>query len=82
MAIFFKVLKGQGRAAPLREMNFVVKDVIGVVSQKDLGPNTLELAATIDRFNPDKSWIPVLENQEKSISSQSTGFRKKERTHE
>jgi Protein of unknown function (DUF2950) len=84
---FFKVLKGQGKAAPLGEIDFVVKDVMiggfaliafpaqyrltgvktfmvshdGVVYQKDLGPNTLELAGAIDRFNPDKSWTPVLE---------------------
>jgi hypothetical protein len=84
---FFKVLKGQGPAAPLGAMHFVVKDVMiggfaliafpaqyrltgvqtfmvshdGIVYQKDLGPNTLELAAAIDRFNPDKSWTPVLE---------------------
>jgi hypothetical protein len=31
----------------------------GVVYEKDLGPNTLELAQKIDRFNPDKSWSPV-----------------------
>jgi len=84
---FFKVLKGQGPAAHLGAMNFVVKDVMiggfaliafpaqyrltgvktfmvshdGVVYEKDLGPNTVELAAAIDRFNPDKSWTPVLE---------------------
>ena len=84
---FFRVLKGQGPAAPLGEMDFVVKDVMiggfaliafpaqyrvtgvqtfmvshdGVVYQKDLGPKTLELAAAIDRFNPDKTWSPVLE---------------------
>ena len=34
----------------------------GVVYEKDLGPKTLELAGAIDRFNPDKSWTPVLEN--------------------
>lgn len=34
----------------------------GVVYQKDLGPNTLEIAKKIDRFNPDKTWTPV-ENQ-------------------
>jgi hypothetical protein len=32
-----------------------------VVYQKDLGPNTLELAGAIERFNPDKSWTPVME---------------------
>jgi len=85
---FFKVLKGQGPAAPLGELDFVVKDVMiggfaliafpaqyrvtgvqtfmvshdGVVYQKDLGPKTTELAGAIDRFNPDKTWTPVLEN--------------------
>ena len=84
---FFKILKGQGSAAPLGELDFVVKDVMiggfaliafpaqyrltgvqtfmvshdGVVYQKDLGPKTTELAAAIDRFNPDKSWTPVLD---------------------
>ena len=84
---FFRVLKGQGPAAPLGELDFVVKDVMiggfaliafpaqyrvtgvqtfmvshdGVVYQKDLGPKTIELASAIDRFNPDKSWTPVLE---------------------
>ena len=33
----------------------------GVVYQKDLGPNTVEIAKAIDRFNPDRSWTPVLE---------------------
>jgi hypothetical protein len=86
---FFKVLKGQGPAAPLGEMDFVVKGVMiggfaliaapaqyrntgvktfmvshdGVVYQKDLGPKTLELFKSIDRFNPDQSWTPVLEEQ-------------------
>lgn len=84
---FFRVLKGQGPAAPLGELDFVVKGAMiggfaliafpaqyrvtgvqtfivshdGVVYQKDLGPKTTELAAAIDRFNPDKTWTPVLE---------------------
>jgi len=84
---FFQVLKGQGPAAPLGELDYVVKGVMiggfalmaapanyrvtgvetfmvsqdGVVYQKDLGPNTLEIAKGIDRFNPDRSWTPVLE---------------------
>jgi Protein of unknown function (DUF2950) len=33
----------------------------GVVYEKDLGPNTVELAQKIDRFNPDKTWSPVTE---------------------
>ena len=84
---FFKILKGQGPAAPLGELDYVVKGAMiggfalvafpaqyrvtgvqtfmvsndGVVYQKDLGPKTLELAGAIDRFNPDKSWTPVLD---------------------
>lgn len=84
---YFRVLKGQGPAAPLGEMDFVVKGVMiggfaliafpaqyrvtgvqtfmvshdGVVYQKDLGPRTTELANAIERFNPDKSWTPVLD---------------------
>jgi Protein of unknown function (DUF2950) len=86
---FFKVLKGQGPAAPLGELDFVVKGVMiggfaliaapaqyrntgvktfmvshdGVVYQKDLGPKTLELFQSIDRFNPDASWSPVLNDK-------------------
>jgi Protein of unknown function (DUF2950) len=82
---YFKVLKGQGPAAPLGELDYVVNGVMiggfaliaapaqyrvtgvktfmvsqdGVVYQKDLGPNTLELAKKIERFNPDKTWTPV-----------------------
>ena len=85
---FFQVLKGQGPAAPLGELDYVVKGVMiggfallaapavyrvtgvktfmvsqdGVVYEKDLGPNTLEIARRIDRFNPDSSWSPVSEN--------------------
>ncbi|HEU4766806.1 MAG TPA: DUF2950 domain-containing protein [Pyrinomonadaceae bacterium] len=84
---YFRVLKGQGPAAPLGELDFVVKGAMiggfalvafpaqyrvtgvqtfmvshdGVVYQKDLGPKTTELAAAIERFNPDKTWTPVLE---------------------
>jgi hypothetical protein len=35
----------------------------GVVYQKDLGPKTTELASAIDRFNPDKTWTPVLDDK-------------------
>lgn len=84
---FFKVLKGQGPAAPLGQLDYVIKGVMiggfaliaspaqyrntgvktflvsqdGVVYQKDLGPKTLELFQTIDRFNPDKTWSPVFD---------------------
>lgn len=84
---FYQVLKGQGPAAPLGELDYVVHGVMiggfallatpaqyrvtgvktfmvsqdGVVYEKDLGANTLEIARRIDRFNPDPSWTPVLE---------------------
>ena len=87
---FFKVLKGQGPAAPLGEMDFVVKDVMiggfalvaapaqyavtgvrtfivshdGVVYDKDLGPTTLDQFQKMERFNPDKSWNPVEDEQD------------------
>jgi hypothetical protein len=86
---FFKVLKGQGPAAPLGQMDFVVKGAMiggfalvaapaqyrvtgvktfivshdGVVYQKDFGPATLENFQKMERFNPDKSWTPVVESQ-------------------
>lgn len=84
---YFKVLKGQGRAAPLGELDYVIKGVMiggfalvaspaqykntgvktfmvsqdGVVYEKDLGPLTLEFFKNMERFNPDKSWSPVLD---------------------
>jgi hypothetical protein len=84
---FFKILKGQGPAAPLGEMDFVVKGVMiggfalvaapaeygetgvktfivsydGVVYEKDFGPTTLDEFRKMERFNPDKTWKPVLE---------------------
>jgi Protein of unknown function (DUF2950) len=84
---FFKVLKGQGPAAPLGQLDYVIKGAMiggfalvaapaeygvtgvktfivsqdGVVYQKDLGPKTLQVFGKMERFNPDKSWQPVLE---------------------
>jgi hypothetical protein len=85
---FFKILKGQGPAAPLGELDYVIKGVMiggfallaspaqyrntgvksfmvsqdGVVWEKDLGPKTLEMFQSIERFNPDRSWTPVKDN--------------------
>jgi len=79
---YFKVLKGQGPAAPLGQMDFVVKDAMiggfalaaapaqyrvtgvqtfivshdGVVYEKDLGPETLKIFQSMDRYNPDNTW--------------------------
>jgi hypothetical protein len=74
-------------AAPLGEMDFVVKGVMiggfalvaapaeylvtgvktfivshdGVVYEKDLGPKTLSICKAMERFNPDKTWTPVID---------------------
>ena len=87
---FFKILKGEGPAAPLGEMDFVVKGVMiggfalvaapaeydvtgvrtfivshdGVVYEQDFGPNTLGEFQKMERFNPDKSWNPVREEDQ------------------
>jgi hypothetical protein len=83
---FFKVLKGQGPAAPLGTMDYVVEGIMiggfalvaapaeygetglktfmvshtGVVYEKDLGPDTLAEFQKMERFDPDKSWTPVV----------------------
>jgi len=79
---YFKVLKGQGPAAPLGQMDFLVEGAMiggfalaaapaqyrvtgvetfivshdGVVYQKDLGPDSLNLFKNMELFNPDKTW--------------------------
>jgi hypothetical protein len=84
---FFKILQGQGPAAPLGQMDYVVEGVMiggfalvaapaeygvtgvksfvvsqdGVVYQKDFGPSSLDAFIKMERFNPDRSWKPVLE---------------------
>jgi hypothetical protein len=83
---FFKVLKGQGPAAPLGQLDYVIKGAMiggfalvaapaeygvtgvktfivsndGVVYEKDFGAGTYEAFKKMDRFNPDPSWTPVL----------------------
>jgi hypothetical protein len=78
----FHVLKGQGPAAPMGQMDYVIGGAMiggfaliatpaeygvtgvqtfivshnGIVYQKDLGPDSVNLARQIDRYNPDKTW--------------------------
>jgi hypothetical protein len=87
---FFKILKGQGPAAPLGELDYVIKGVMiggfalvaapaeygvtgvktfivsqdGVVYEKDFGLASLSEFIKMERFNPDKSWTPVPEEDE------------------
>jgi len=79
---YFKVLKGQGPAAPLGQLDYVIEGVMiggfalvavpaqyhvtgvktfmvsynGIVYEKDLGPDSIEIVKTMDRYNPDKTW--------------------------
>ena len=92
---YYKILTGQGPAAPLGEMDFIVEGAMiggfalaaapakygvtgvqsfivsyeGVVYQKDLGPKSLEEFQKLKRYNPDKSWTPVPEQQDDSQQS-------------
>ena len=80
---YFKILKGQGPAAPNGAINYVIEDVMiggfalvavpveyrvtgvktfivnydGIVYQKDLGPNSLEIVKKMELYNPDKTWL-------------------------
>jgi len=79
---YFKILKGQGPAAPMGELDYVIKGMMiggfaliatpieyrvtgvktfiinndGILYEKDLGPDSLKIAKTIERYNPDKTW--------------------------
>ncbi len=79
---YFKVLKGQGPAAPLGQLDYVIEGVMiggfalvavpaeyrvtgvktfmvsynGIVYEKDLGRDSLNVVKNMDRYNPDKTW--------------------------
>ena len=79
---YFRLLKGQGPAAPLGELDYMIKGMMiggfalvafpaeykvtgvktfivshdGIVYEKDLGPDTLNVAKAMERYNPDKTW--------------------------
>jgi hypothetical protein len=89
---YFKVLTGQGPAAPMGKMDFVVEGVMiggfalaaapadyevtgvmtfivshnGIVYEKDLGPETVELFRSMERYNPDDTWEPDSETAHSS----------------
>ncbi len=54
-------------AAPAQYRSTGVKTFMvshdGVVYEKDLAPNTSEIAKSIDRFDPDKTWTPVFDDE-------------------
>lgn len=79
---YFRILKGQGPAAPLGKLDYVIEGIMiggfalvavpaeyrvtgvktfivsndGIVYQKDLGPNSLEIVKQMELYNPDKTW--------------------------
>jgi len=79
---YFKVLKGQGPAARLGRLDYIINGAMiggfallaipaeyrvtgvktlmvsydGIVYEKDLGPDTLNLAKQIELYNPDSTW--------------------------
>ena len=79
---YFKILKGQGTAAPNGAINYVIEGVMiggfalvavpaeyrvtgvktfivnydGIVYQKDLGPDSLNIVKAMELYNPDKTW--------------------------
>ena len=82
---YFKILKGQGPAAPNGAINYVIEGVMiggfalvavpaeyrvtgvktfivnndGIVYQKDLGPDSLNIVKEMELYNPDKTWQPT-----------------------
>lgn len=85
---YFTILKGQGPAAPLGQISFVVDGAMiggfalaaapaqyrvtgvktfivsyqGIVYQKDLGPDTLQIFKAMQLYNPDKTWQRTNDN--------------------
>ena len=79
---YFRTLQGQGPAAPLGQMNYVIEGAMiggfalvavpaeysvtgvmtfmvgydGVVYQKNLGPDSLNIVQKMELYNPDKTW--------------------------
>jgi Protein of unknown function (DUF2950) len=82
---YFKILKGQGPAAPLGKIDYVIEGIMiggfalaavpaeyrvtgvktfivsndGIVYQKDLGPDSLNIVKNMELYNPDKTWQPT-----------------------
>ena len=82
---YFKILKGQGPAAPLGKIDYVIEGIMiggfglvavpaeyrvtgvktfivsnsGIVYQKDLGPDSLDIVKNMELYNPDKTWQPT-----------------------
>jgi hypothetical protein len=86
---YFKVLKGQGPAAHLGQLDYMIEGAMiggfalvavpaqyrvtgvmtfmvsydGVVYQKDLGPDSISIVKKMERYNPDKTWLPTYDEE-------------------
>jgi hypothetical protein len=92
---YFKILKGQGPAAPLGRLDYVIEGIMiggfalvavpaeyrvtgvetfivsndGIVYQKDLGPDSLNIVKKMDLYNPDSTWHATDDEWPASVTS-------------
>jgi len=92
---YFKILKGQGPAAPNGAINYVIEGIMiggfalvavpaeyrvtgvktfvvsyeGVVYQKDLGPDSLNIVKSMELYNPDKTWQATDDQWPQSVAA-------------
>jgi hypothetical protein len=95
---YFKILKGQGPAAPLGKIDYVIEGIMiggfalvavpaeyrvtgvktlivsndGIVYQKDLGPDSLEIVKKMELYNPDSTWQPTYDQWPASVDDGTT----------
>jgi hypothetical protein len=93
---YFKILKGQGPAAPLGKIDYLIQGAMiggfalvavpaeyrvtgvktfivgpdGIVYQKDLGPDSLNIAKQMELYNPDKTWLATNDNWSSAAESE------------
>ena len=92
---YFKILKGQGPAAPLGKVDYVIEGIMiggfglvavpaeyrvtgvktfivsnsGIVYQKDLGPDSLNIVKNMELYNPDKTWQPTEDQWPQNVAT-------------
>jgi Protein of unknown function (DUF2950) len=95
---YFKILKGQGPAAHLGRLDYVIEGIMiggfalvavpaeyrvtgvktfivsndGIVYQKDLGPDSLNIVKKMDLYNPDSTWHPTDDEWPPSVAGNVT----------
>jgi hypothetical protein len=91
---YFKILKGQGPAAPVGRLDYVIEGIMiggfalvavpaeyrvtgvktfivnnnGIVYQKDLGPDSLNIVKKMELYNPDPTWRPTEDEWPASVA--------------